>query len=192
MTSISKNCLSFSPRKLCLQITLLAKKSLWHQVWECLPKELQDKWCPVTPEEADTRLLVNVIDLLSAGCSTCLVHTVDTNVFVILVGKFNYLLRLNVSAKIWVAFGTGKNYKYLNINSICHALGAQKNLWPYLYYFTVLQVAIRLQLSWVRERKLHGKPGILSQKNGIKSSVFPSTGMLHNEHLQQNQQSRMC
>ena len=51
-------------------------------------------------EEADTRLVVHVIDLLSAGCSTCLVHTVDTNVFVILVGKFNYLLRLNVSAKI--------------------------------------------------------------------------------------------
>ena len=80
----------------------------------------------MTPEEADTRLLVHVIDLLSTGCSTYLVHTVDTNVFVILVGKFNYLLRLNVSAKIWVAFGTGKNYKYLNINSICHALGEQK------------------------------------------------------------------
>ena len=59
-------------------------------------------------EEADTRLLVHMIDSLSAGCGTYLVRTVDTDV-VILVGKFHYLLRLNVSAKIWVTFGTGKN-----------------------------------------------------------------------------------
>ena len=51
-------------------------------------------------EEAGTRLLVHVIDLLSAGCSTYLVHTVDTNVFIIYVGKFHYLIRLNVSVKI--------------------------------------------------------------------------------------------
>ena len=46
----------------------------------------------------------------------------------ILVGKFHYLLRLNVSAKIWVVVGTEKNYKYLNINSTCHAPGEQKSL----------------------------------------------------------------
>ena len=30
-------------------------------------------------EEADIRLLVHVIDSLSAGCNTCLVRTVDTD-----------------------------------------------------------------------------------------------------------------
>ena len=72
--------------------------------------------------------------------------------------KFHYLLRLNVSAKIWVAFGVGKN---LSTPSVM--LLVSKNLWPYLY-FTVLQTVIRHQLSLVRERKLHGKPGILIQK----------------------------
>ena len=87
-------------------------------------------------EEADTRLLVHEIDSLSAGCSTCLVRTVDTDV-VILVGRFLYLLKLNVSANIWVAFVTRKNYKYLNINAICHALGEQKSLaLPIFHSFT--------------------------------------------------------
>ena len=37
------------------------------------------------------------------------IRTVDTDVFVILIGKFHYLLRLNVSAEIRVVFGSGKN-----------------------------------------------------------------------------------
>ena len=66
---------------------------------------------PCDHEEADTRLLVHVIDSLNAGCSTCLVRTVDTDVVVILVGKFHHLLTLNLSAKIWVAFGGGLWYR---------------------------------------------------------------------------------
>ncbi len=50
------------------------------------------------------------------GCSTCLIQTVDTDILAILVGKFHYLRTLNTSVNIWVAFGTGKNYKYLSIN----------------------------------------------------------------------------
>ena len=51
---------------------------------------------PFDHEEADTRILVYVIDLLKAGCSTCLVHTIDTDVVVILIGKVNHLLTLNL------------------------------------------------------------------------------------------------
>ena len=47
------------------------------------------------------------------------------------------LLTLNLSAKIWVAFGTGKNFAYLDINSISRALGEQKSLaLPVFHSFT--------------------------------------------------------
>ena len=32
------------------------------------------------------------------------------------LASFHHLLTLNLSAKIWVAFGTGKNFAYLDIN----------------------------------------------------------------------------
>ncbi len=51
---------------------------------------------------------IHVIDSLMVSCSTCLIQTVDTDI-AILVG--------NTSVNIWVAIGTGKNYKYLSINS---------------------------------------------------------------------------
>ncbi len=61
---------------------------------------------PCDHEEADTRLLVHLIDTLKSGCSSCVVRTVDTDVVVILIGKFHQLLTINPSVSIWVAFGT--------------------------------------------------------------------------------------
>ena len=59
-------------------------------------------------EEVDTRLIVHIVDALNKGQSTCLVRTVDTDVVIILVGKFFYLTRLDSAADIWVAFGVRK------------------------------------------------------------------------------------
>ena len=42
-----------------------------------LTKGTSRQMIPCDHEEADTRLLVHVIDSLNAGCSTCLVRTVD-------------------------------------------------------------------------------------------------------------------
>ena len=39
-----------------------------------------------------------------------MIHTVDTDVIVILVGKFYVIHERYPSANIWVAFGTGKNF----------------------------------------------------------------------------------
>ena len=39
-------------------------------------------------EEADTQLVVHIVDALKKGQSTFLVRTVDTDIVVILVGKF--------------------------------------------------------------------------------------------------------
>lgn len=61
----------------------------------------------------------------------------DTDVVVIIVGKFYHLLTINPSVQIWVAFGAGKTFNYLDINSICHTLGENKSLaLPFFHSYT--------------------------------------------------------
>ncbi len=79
-------------------------------------------------EEADTRLVVHIVHAIHNGHGKILVRTVDTDVIVILVGKFFYLLSLNSDISIWVAFGKGKSFSYWHINSICTFLGEEKAL----------------------------------------------------------------
>lgn len=76
-------------------------------------------------EEADTRIMIHLLDALTTGASTCQVRTVDTDVVVILIGKLNDLLEICPSADIWAAFGTGKDYKCISINEISKSLGSE-------------------------------------------------------------------
>jgi len=69
-------------------------------------------------EEADTRILIYIQDALDNGSTTCLVCTVDSDVAAIFVGKFHSLLEQCPSAEVWLAFGTGKWFKNININAI--------------------------------------------------------------------------
>ena len=79
-------------------------------------------------EEADTRIIVHLQDAIAnGGPVTALIRTVDTDVVVILIGKFFNLKRINQNVQIWVAFGMGKSFRYLSINGICAALGEQKS-----------------------------------------------------------------
>lgn len=78
-------------------------------------------------EEADTKILLHLQDTLQTGSCTCLVRTVDTDVIVIITGKFHQLQALCPAANIWVAFGTGKNFTHFHINTIAHALGEEKS-----------------------------------------------------------------
>ena len=88
-------------------------------------------------EEADTRLLIHLLDALQNGCTNCLVRTVDTDVIVILIGKFHELITLCEEVNIWVAFGTGKNFTYHHINAIYEDLGREKSLaLPVFHSFT--------------------------------------------------------
>ena len=65
---------------------------------------------PCDHEEADTRLLVHLLDALYNGYTSCLVHTVDTDVIVVLIGKFHQLITLCEDVNIRVAYGKGKNF----------------------------------------------------------------------------------
>eukprot|EP00745_Piridium_sociabile_P012394 TRINITY_DN190_c0_g1_i6.p1 TRINITY_DN190_c0_g1~~TRINITY_DN190_c0_g1_i6.p1 ORF type:complete len:743 (+),score=169.21 TRINITY_DN190_c0_g1_i6:247-2475(+) len=88
-------------------------------------------------EEADTRIVVHLKDALDKGCTNCLVRTVDTDVVAILIGKYHSLTSQHQMAAIWVAFGTGKNFMYLDINAICHALGKDRSTaLPIFHSFT--------------------------------------------------------
>ncbi|KAK5916100.1 hypothetical protein CesoFtcFv8_001632 [Champsocephalus esox] len=88
---------------------------------------------PCNHEEADTRIMIHLLDALEHG----LVRTVDTDVVVILIGKFHTLLTKYPTADIWVAFGTGKSYTYHHINTICHTLGKDRlTALPVFHCFT--------------------------------------------------------
>jgi len=49
---------------------------------------------PCDHEDADTRLLIHLKDAFLNDCTTCLVRTVDTEVIVIIRGKFQHLMTL--------------------------------------------------------------------------------------------------
>ena len=88
-------------------------------------------------EEADTRIIVHVRHSLEGGAESVLVRTVDTDVVVILVGKLHDLLAYNRRAKIWVAFGMGRHYSLIDINTICFTLGESKSrALPVFHAFT--------------------------------------------------------
>ena len=48
---------------------------------------------------------------------------VDSDVIAIPVGAFFDLISAQPSADIWVAFGTGKNFRFYSINTICSSIG---------------------------------------------------------------------
>ena len=63
-------------------------------------------------EKADTRTVIHLQDALAHGCTKCLVHTVDTDVIVILIGIYHHLLNSCPTADIWGAMSTGKSFTY--------------------------------------------------------------------------------
>ena len=63
-------------------------------------------------EEAVTKMLRHLQNALQTGSCTCLVRTVDTDVIVIILGKFHKLQALYPALDIWIAFGTGKHFTY--------------------------------------------------------------------------------
>ncbi len=79
-------------------------------------------------EEADTRIMIHVKDVLENGDNVVIVRTVDTDVIVLLVGMFHHFREKNPSGEIWVAFGTAKRYCYYHVNTIFEKLGRNKSI----------------------------------------------------------------
>ena len=106
---------------------------------EVLSKGTDQQMHTCDHEEADTRLLVHIVDAIQKGHSNCLIRTVDTDVIVILVGKFFYLLSFNPNINIWVAFGNLQH---------CQSSTASQGVIPH-------------QVFMERRKKLRGKLGSL-------------------------------
>lgn len=75
-----------------------------------------------TQEEADTRIMLHVYVASQGGYRRVMIRTIDTDVVALAVSKLQDI----VVDELWVAFGTGKHFRYLAIHDIAAQLGSQK------------------------------------------------------------------
>ena len=88
-------------------------------------------------EEADRRILLHVRDALDKEGRSVFVRTVDKDVLVILIAQFHMLPSTWSGLSFCVAFGMGKNFQLLSVNTICEYLGKQKSsALPFFHAFT--------------------------------------------------------
>ena len=77
---------------------------------------------PCSHEEADTMIFVHVNEIAQRGHSKVMVCTVDTDVVIIAIA---HVLDIGLQ-ELWIAFGTGKNFRYVPIQEIVATLGPVK------------------------------------------------------------------
>lgn len=88
-------------------------------------------------EEADTRIVVHLIDAAKHGHKNIVVKTVDTDVIVILVGLFSQIVNDHPLLQINVEFGVGKDLRVVSINKLHASLGNDiSNSLPFFHAFT--------------------------------------------------------
>ena len=73
-------------------------------------------------EEADSRMMLHIAHAARHGHQIILVRIVDTDVVVMVAG------RLSPEHEVWLAFGTGKNFRYLSAHQIAVSVGLEKSL----------------------------------------------------------------
>ncbi|KAJ8405691.1 hypothetical protein AAFF_G00316710 [Aldrovandia affinis] len=88
---------------------------------------------PCSHEEADMRILLHVQDAVRPGYTKVSICTVDTDVVILAVAAAG---RLDID-ELWVAFATGKNFRYLAAHEMAVALGPNKcRGLPFFHAFT--------------------------------------------------------
>ena len=78
---------------------------------------------PRSHKEADSRMLLHVSHAANHGHQKILIKTVDTDVLVLAVSVAHGLLPED---ELWLAFGTGKCFRYLAAHEIAAGLGPEK------------------------------------------------------------------
>ena len=76
-------------------------------------------------EEADNRIVCHISYIISKGYQKITVHTVDSDVVVVLLGFMSEFMAANPSVEITVDFKTRSGRKYISINSIYSNLGSE-------------------------------------------------------------------
>ena len=62
---------------------------------------------PCSHEEADTRLVLHLLDAAHAGHEKIMIRTCDTDVVVIILSK---LASIQMAREVWISFGVGKHH----------------------------------------------------------------------------------
>ena len=78
---------------------------------------------PCSHEEADSRMLLHVSHAANNGHHNILIKTVDIDVVVLTVSVAQGLLPED---ELWLAFGTGKSFRYLAAHEIAAGLGPER------------------------------------------------------------------
>ena len=73
---------------------------------------------PCTQEEANTRLILHAADAVAQSKRRVFVRTVDTDVVVIAATFFSQMK----PDEMWIAFSTGKNFRFILIHEIVSSL----------------------------------------------------------------------
>lgn len=78
-------------------------------------------------------MLLHAVDAVNRGYRRILLRTVDTNVLVLAVST----VALLENTEMWVAFGTGKHFRYIPAHDIASQLGSRKaRALPMFHAFT--------------------------------------------------------
>ena len=77
---------------------------------------------PCTQEEADTKIFLHVSDAASHGYDKVMILTDDIDVLVLSISAVQQLTLMN----LWVAFASGKSFRYLQSHKMAGALGTEK------------------------------------------------------------------
>ena len=68
-------------------------------------------------------MMVHVADAVQRGLTKVLLQTVDTDVVVIAIAVSQTLS----TSELWIAFGVGKNLRFLPVHEIASSLGPEKS-----------------------------------------------------------------
>ena len=74
---------------------------------------------PCTHEEADHRIMLDCTRAHQHGLKKMMVHATDTDVLVLAIAT----ARMLEGCEIWLAFGHGKNFRYIAAHTIAAVLG---------------------------------------------------------------------
>ena len=115
-----------------------------------------------------------MLHALENGQSRVEIRTVDTDVVVLLIGKFFDLQAKYPLVDIWVAFGVGKHFQYIHVNSVCGKLGKDQS--ESFLLSTPFRAVIQLRHFVERARNLlykHGDPSLRPLKRFLHVQQNP-------------------
>ena len=68
----------------------------------------------------DTRILLHIKDAINYEYKDTIIRTVDTDVVVLAVAYFQDMGNIG---NFWIAFGTGKDFRYIPVHKLARCIG---------------------------------------------------------------------